>query len=427
MSHVAAASVSGVGATPSFDSTGVGTLIVGFAYFGSHTISDNKGNTLTPLTEFESGGTKFRLYVCSGGTFGTGHVITASHSALRVMTIARTEVLTVDSVASSGVGSSSAGANVNTISCGSITTTAAGRLLIAGGSFGNGIISLAINSGYTAVHGFGGDPGVSYGGGMAYLEQASAGATSPSYSWGGNAQPAVAALVSLVANDTTPPTITTPTGTSITTSAATVGATTNEAGGTAYVVAVTTGTTAPSAAQVIAGQDGTGAAVAAGLKRTLAISATGAFTFAALSGLAASTGYTYYVTHQDAAGNNSSVLSGAFTTAALATPGTPAALAGISATLVDVTVTLGAAADATSYEARIAAQPAALAGAYTPFATVASTWANLTIGTTYNIGWHGVNGGSVGPEQTGTFRVELGTPTVSGGTFVAALIPFLNQ
>lgn len=114
--------------------------------------------------------------------------------------------------------------------------------------------------------------------------------------------------------DLTAPVLSLPTGTQTGATTAHVGATTDEANGTLYAV-VTTSSTAPTKAQIKAGLDAAGsAAVFAGSK---AITATGAATINA-SGLTASTAYYAHLMHEDAAANQSNVVSSAqFTTGAL--------------------------------------------------------------------------------------------------------------
>lgn len=115
------------------------------------------------------------------------------------------------------------------------------------------------------------------------------------------------------AADTTAPTLTSPTGTQTGSTTATVGATTDEANGTLYAV-VTTSATAPSVAQIQAGQDN--ASAAAAWAGNVAVSSIGAKTFGA-TGLTASTAYYAHIQHKDAALNNSTVVTSAsFTTAA---------------------------------------------------------------------------------------------------------------
>jgi hypothetical protein len=113
--------------------------------------------------------------------------------------------------------------------------------------------------------------------------------------------------------DTTAPILTSAVGTQTGSTTATVGATTNEGNGTMYAVVTVSGT-APSVAQIQAGQNSGGtAAVWAG---NVAISSTGAKTFSA-TGLTASTAYYAHIQHKDAATNESTVVTSAqFTTAA---------------------------------------------------------------------------------------------------------------
>lgn len=119
--------------------------------------------------------------------------------------------------------------------------------------------------------------------------------------------------------DVTAPVLSSPTGTQTGSTTATGTVSTDEGNGTLDAV-VTTSATTPSAAQIQAGQDHTGAAaVATDLNNT--VSATGAqnVTF---TGLTASTTYYVHYVHQDAAGNDSNtVTSASFTTSASVTEG----------------------------------------------------------------------------------------------------------
>jgi hypothetical protein len=115
------------------------------------------------------------------------------------------------------------------------------------------------------------------------------------------------------AGDTTAPILTSAVGTQTGSTTATVGATTDEGNGTMYAVVTVSGT-APSVAQIQAGQDNSGTAAA--YASSQAITTTGAKTFSA-TGLAASTAYYAHIQHKDAAANDSTVVSSAqFTTAA---------------------------------------------------------------------------------------------------------------
>jgi len=111
--------------------------------------------------------------------------------------------------------------------------------------------------------------------------------------------------------DSTAPTLTSASVTSVGTTTGTGNVTTDEGNGTLYSV-VSTSATAPSAAQIQAGQNHTGAAaVWAGNQ---AVSSTGAKTFS-ITGLTVSTAYYAHFQHKDAANNNSTVVTSAqFTT-----------------------------------------------------------------------------------------------------------------
>lgn len=113
------------------------------------------------------------------------------------------------------------------------------------------------------------------------------------------------------AADTTAPTLTNPVDTKTGATTATLTVDTNEANGTLYAVA-TISTTAPTAAQVKAGQDNSGSA--ATYAGNQAISSTGTKSFSA-TGFTAATAYKAFFMHEDASANQSAVSSGdGFTT-----------------------------------------------------------------------------------------------------------------
>lgn len=128
------------------------------------------------------------------------------------------------------------------------------------------------------------------------------------------------------------PTLTDPTGVATGVTTATIGATTDTADGTIYGV-VTTSSTPPSAAQVKSGLDHTGSfAEWAG---SSAVGSTGAKTLNA-TGLSASTGYYGHLMHEDAAANQSNVVSSAQFTTNAASDTTAPTLVG-SITIGEVT------------------------------------------------------------------------------------------
>lgn len=103
--------------------------------------------------------------------------------------------------------------------------------------------------------------------------------------------------------DTTAPTLTSPTAVSISNVAMTGTVSTDEANGTLYMVA-TTSATPPTATQIRAGQDHTGAAAVFAANQ--AIGSTGVKTFN-VTGLTALTTYHLYYHHRDASNNDSTV------------------------------------------------------------------------------------------------------------------------
>jgi len=113
--------------------------------------------------------------------------------------------------------------------------------------------------------------------------------------------------------DVTAPNLSLPTSASITESAVVIGATTDEANGTAYGIITANGNqTLPTNQEVI---DGTAPEELFGAV-DLTISATGVFTFASIPGLTPNTTYGYAIVHEDISGNEDagSRVNGTFTT-----------------------------------------------------------------------------------------------------------------
>lgn len=104
--------------------------------------------------------------------------------------------------------------------------------------------------------------------------------------------------------DSTAPTLTSPSVTAVGTTTGTGNVTTDEANGTLYSI-VSTSATAPSVAQIQAGQNHTGAAAV--WSSNQAVSSTGAKTFS-ITGLTVGTTYYTHFQHKDAANNNSTVV-----------------------------------------------------------------------------------------------------------------------
>jgi hypothetical protein len=176
------------------------------------------------------------------------------------------------------------------------------------------------------------------------------------------------------------PTLTVPVGTKTGQTTATVGATTNEVDGTLYVV-VTTSNTTPSKAQVKTGKDAAGATAAYASSQPITTS--GAKTFSATA-LALGTTYYAHLMHEDAAGNQSNVVTSApFTTDPNAVPNTPTITAGTPST-TSVTLTSSAFSDPDVGDTHAASQWQVTALADTGYATpVVSTGDDATNLTAY--------------------------------------------
>jgi len=115
----------------------------------------------------------------------------------------------------------------------------------------------------------------------------------------------------VLSGDSTAPTLSSASVTAVGTTTGTGNVTTNEGNGTLYSI-VSTSATAPSAAQIQAGQNHTGAAAV--WSGNQAVSSTGAKNFS-ITGLTASTSYYAHFQHKDSANNNSTVVTSAqFTT-----------------------------------------------------------------------------------------------------------------
>lgn len=261
-----------------------------------------------------------------------------------------------------------------------------------------------------------------------------AGATSASCAWGGTSPTQVSiialALKPAAAGDTTPPTLSSPTGAQTGSATASGGVTTDEGNGTLYGVVSTSGT-APTSAQVRAGQTHTGSAAAYASNQS--VTSTGAKGFSA-TGLSASTTYYWHFTQRDAASNDSLVVSSAsFTTAAsdttapiLSSPtgaqtGTTTASGGVTTDEANGTLYAVCTTSATAPTALQVEAGQNQAGAAAPYATnQAITTAGaktvgatgLTPGTTYY--WHFMHKDGAGNRSTVVSSSSFSTAPITG-------------
>jgi hypothetical protein len=117
--------------------------------------------------------------------------------------------------------------------------------------------------------------------------------------------------------DTTAPTLSSASGSGTGYTTGSAGVSTNEGNGTLYV-SVTTSATQPSASQIKAGQNHSGAAATFADDAT--VSATGAQTPFSVTGLTHTTDYWAHFMHEDAQGNQSAVVTASFETDAATVP-----------------------------------------------------------------------------------------------------------
>ena len=146
---------------------------------------------------------------------------------------------------------------------------------------------------------------------LATLDNASAGATGTvagtlTFASGTAGYDAILIRIPAAAGDTTAPVLTAPTGVATSSTAATVGATTDTAEGTMYGIA-SSSATVPTKTQIRSGQDHTGSAAAGA--GNVAVSSTGAKTVN-ITGLTPGSSYYPHVVHVDVAGNESNIVSG---------------------------------------------------------------------------------------------------------------------
>lgn len=289
--------------SPAIDSSGSNLLLVQIALGAAAytATSDSKTNPYTNTTKY--GGTSsfhgWHAYCAEADIVAVG----SSHTATNALGYQRIGLIAVSGAAAAPFYQESGNdaASSTSIQPGSITPSEDGCLLVSTlNGYGGGVITPP--SGWTVV---GNETG---GAAVAYLIQSTAAAVNPTW--------ATASATHLVATmtvwkpaagggDTTAPTLSSPTGTGGTgTCSGTVS--TDEGNGTLYAVA-TASATAPSAAQVKAGQDHTGSAALRVVSQ--AVSATGVQTVAS-GACSAGTRYLHYM-HEDAAANQSTVSSSA--------------------------------------------------------------------------------------------------------------------
>ncbi len=170
------------------NTTGADLIVVsvGYAQGTSPSVSDNKGNTYTPLTVRTGTSWSHRLYYCGGPStpvVGAGHTFTVSGSGILAFMAVQawsgshlTSVLDAETGAGSGAAS--------TLQPGSITPSQNNELIVTGvvsdtGGLPSVDLGFSISDSEAAVG------GSFAAGAFAYLVQTSAAAVNPTWTFGG--------------------------------------------------------------------------------------------------------------------------------------------------------------------------------------------------------------------------------------------------
>jgi hypothetical protein len=172
--------------TGAIDTTGANFIIIGLATaVTGGTISDSKGNTWHPLTEWVGGAAdrQFRFFYCQSCTVGSGHTFTVTGTGIFPLLLV--EAFSGIAAASSFDVQNGNGPGIccgNSISTNSVTPSAANELVIAGLEYDVTDIP-TIDSGFTITDTSPAGPFGAQGGQMAYLIETTATAQNPTFSW----------------------------------------------------------------------------------------------------------------------------------------------------------------------------------------------------------------------------------------------------
>jgi hypothetical protein len=201
---VSARSATSPATTPTYDTTGADLLVAIVAHNtaagGTPAVSDNKtGNTWNALTPYDSGGSLMyiRIYWCSPVDVGSGHTVTFSTGG----TFAYASVwFTAWSGAHASPFNKENGATTNattSLQTGSVTPDQDNSLVIAALSFANITITPTISGGgFSTVEGTtsGSPDNTANRASWAYVVQAAAAASGPTFDWGATSAAAAATI-----------------------------------------------------------------------------------------------------------------------------------------------------------------------------------------------------------------------------------------
>lgn len=169
------------GTTSSINTTGANLLVAALSYQQSSTgnISDSKGNTWIPLTEYAAGtAAAVRIYYCSNPTVGSGHTFTTTSHFVGVNIMAFSGVRTATSPLDQQNGTVY-NPSVTPETSGSITPSVTGTVVITVTCIFNPGSTPTIPSGYTSVGTY--PTATAEAGGCAYKILSGTGAENPSW------------------------------------------------------------------------------------------------------------------------------------------------------------------------------------------------------------------------------------------------------
>lgn len=176
------AATGGSTTTSAINTTGANLIII--ACSGNGVVAsptDSKSNTWTALTSRTSGVIgATRIFYCLNPTVGSGHTFTCA-SGFPTVTVTAWSGAATSSVFDVENGATSSSAT--SLATGSVTPANANSLIIAAIGMSDQMTGTgAINGGFTVANAIYGQPGVTEGGGQAYLIQTSAAAANPTWS-----------------------------------------------------------------------------------------------------------------------------------------------------------------------------------------------------------------------------------------------------
>lgn len=184
VAHVGAVSTTSNNVTSAaIDTTGANLLVLVLSDSdGSTVISDSKSNTWTSAVGPTGPSPKVRIFYAKNPTVGTGHTFTGTSSA-KFPSIYASAFSGADTTAPLDQINSATSPGAASLQPGSVTPSANGELLVTGFTT-NSSDTMSIGSSFTLLDQHGTVGGQAFGGGSAYLVQATAAAINPTWSDG---------------------------------------------------------------------------------------------------------------------------------------------------------------------------------------------------------------------------------------------------